>query len=265
MPYDNEKDWDDAKDLFKEVTGKDKPDAGFLKHRSGLSKSLKELDALGNEVPWKTDLKKFEKSIKSFEKKADDYIKTLDKQIEKEKKKGEEKTRKNALKALKARLEKYKEIYEASLNDKQAVNEGADILEQLQRRLGKGLKVGLANSAAGLKAIKSSPTPETYNKEMKDGVRSLTTALKGFQQIKDKKAQEALKNNEEYQQSEISSYWLDKANDLTTRLTAYADGRSPEGDKTMVEDGTTKEQIMAEVKHVSEIIKEVAAEFKRIL
>lgn len=266
MPQtDHAQEWEDAKEHFEAVTGEDKPNSSFFKHRTGLTKKLKTLDELFDVPSDRTDLKKYEKEIKAFTKAADEYIEVLDAEIQKERNKQAEKTRKRALQALKTRLQSYEALYNLNLEDKKSSQEGANALETLQRRLGKQLKLGVANCVASLKAIKSDPAPAIYNAEMEKGARSLTTALKGFRQIRDLKKREVEKAGGTYQQSDMSRYWFDKAEEYGGGLTPYADGRGPAGDKRTVDETADQNAIMAEIKTVSDIVKAVVATFDPLL
>lgn len=83
------KEWDDAKDKYKEITGKKKPKdqvkvlfVSFSKKSSGIDKALAKLDKVYKVARDKTDKKKVEKyrdALTAFEKNASKYEKVLKK------------------------------------------------------------------------------------------------------------------------------------------------------------------------------------------
>jgi len=80
-------------------------------------------------------------------------------------------------KMLKTRLERYQATMVNQSQQLFDVLEKTDKLVYIEKNIGLGLKAGFSKAAASSAAIKAMPTIETWNTEMDQGIRMVTTAL----------------------------------------------------------------------------------------
>lgn len=140
--------------------------------------------------------KAFKKALTEFQADSSSYVKTLQGLIDDEKKESfkvindknevEKVTtaRRKGLKMLKTRLEDYDATFEQQSGQFEAVAKQMSSIERVESQISIGLKKGFKRAAAASAAIKAKPTVSTWNAELVDGVRSLTTALGAYKTLK---------------------------------------------------------------------------------
>lgn len=250
-------DWKIAKKQFKARTGGSKPDAKKRGHRSGIGKSLKELDDLSDSTGRTSDAKyiaRYNKALSKFNKQARVFLGTLEESILEARQNDLVKTRKRNLKDLKARLDKYLAFHQMNLRSIEGVYKKLDLVDREEARLAPQMRNGVRWAWAAHKAIKAKPTVAVYNQQMEKGARSLTTALKGFLQIQKIKEKRGVpQEDEERRLTRI-------ANDYIDQLKPYADGRGGV-DKRTVPEGTPEADILGEMKGFGQLVRHVEADF----
>jgi hypothetical protein len=170
--------WEKAKTDFEAMTGKSKPKPNGLLakafNHTGLSGSFKDADKLLDDIDAeKKDAKKraaliakAEKHAATIKKDVASYTKLLTDAItaEKNDNAGEKTLYAKGLKFLKTQLDALEKHYNATVaNWKIAEDTSMGVADKAVAMVKKSLASTVANAAAGLKKIKTSPTPATFN------------------------------------------------------------------------------------------------------
>jgi uncharacterized protein YdcH (DUF465 family) len=181
-------------------------------------------------------LKKFKSAVAGFKSGSSDYLSLLGKNIEEEKKNtvkavpnntetGEAYSAKvttarlKGLKVLKTKLELWKAAFDSQISLRESMIKGFGPRERIQATFKEGLKTAFKTALAASAAIKANPTVDNWNNQMEStGVRSVTTALKAFKQLKDLYEKDGLGVPDDIRND------VDKANTWITKLTPWASG-----------------------------------------
>ena len=208
MP-DHATEWEAAKTAYFNLTGEKKPKEVFVKFfttsHTKLSGTIKKCDKLANEgvvtekkaspKAFAARLKDFESAFTEFKSSTNEYITLLEKLILDEKKNKliglDEQNqlvkvttdRQKGLKMLKTKLQDFHSTYAQLAINYMADAKGMDAIQRTEVLLGTGIKKGFTKAAACSAAIKANPTVATYNTEMDQGIRTLTTALAAFKTL----------------------------------------------------------------------------------
>jgi hypothetical protein len=277
-------DWKKAKQAYFTLTGEKKPKEKFLKFFSTSHTKLS--GSIANCEEWldwqppsktKADLaklleidnqKRIGKALAEFEAASDAYIRELDKLITEEKKltfkdKEDESNkmttpRLKGLKMLKTRLESYLAGFKRKEMDRRANIDGWSRLETYEKGLKLGLKKGFTTARAATAAIRANPTVKTWNAEMDQGFRTLTTALVVYETLVKMYA------NEEREVPPNLRKEAEQAKTWITRLSTWANDKRV---LELKEDDKVPEQlkVLEELKPAAQALKECLAVYKDYL
>ncbi len=216
-------------------------------------------------------LKKFKSAVAGFKTGSSDYLSLLGKQIEEEKKNtvkavpnnpetgavySEKVTtaRLKGLKVLKTKLELFKAAFESQIGLIEAMAKGLGARERIQHTFKEQMKTAFKTALAASAAIKADPTVKTWNTKMEsEGVRSVTTALKAFKQLKDLYEKDGLPVPDDIRND------VAKANTWVTKLTPWASGNKQKLD------AADNPDIVAELKAAMVEVKSCMEAFKAYL
>lgn len=280
MAIDIPADWAKGKDEYFALTKEKKPRPSFLKFfkttHTGLTKSIQAVAAFDSLPSKDKTYKKLKGLVDKYKKESQSYIKLLNSLIEEEDKltaKGMEVTdeglkpavlktnRLKGLKMLKAKLQNYASHYDVALTLRKSMEEGVGKMELFQRQFEVGMKNGFNRFAAASKTVKATPTVEVWNREFssQDAVRSLTTAMSSYRAME--KQIEYLQSidpndttaltSEQDRMLKLTKVWFQK-------LSPWADGN---GEPRKMNDTRTKEELLAELKKCSTMVKQCKSAF----
>jgi hypothetical protein len=287
MALDPVQDWAKGKDEYFALTGEKKPRESMFKFftttHTGLTKSIEKMttDWTTRAVKEKT-AKNFASLKKDYESAASKYCTLLEDLIKKEAVKTvvAQKVQNNqvvtekwktdnyrGLKMLKAKLDNYKASFERRYQDLLMMERNAGALEdentsetqksllrltEMEKTFLVGLKSGYTRLVSAAQAIKATPTVEVWNREFgtNEAARSLTTALGLYSNIDKTSARLNLPlTPKQTQMVQVTAQYK-------TQLDAWANGS-----KRSLPNGTSADQVLAELKTVTAIGKQCAAHF----
>lgn len=198
--------WNKAKENFESKTGVKKPKGnkkilGISIKSSGIEKSLGELEELTALTITAPILKKIESAFSKFQKNASEYIKVLSEAIDATDENNEKAIYNEQCRILKIELDYYINFLDTQVLLKRGVVKKWGTFVTMAKQLENSLILSHRIIITAMAEVKTDPTIATWNRVMSNTnppIRSLTTALKGFDSILTHvdRIQEGLKNDQ---------------------------------------------------------------------